>query len=450
MSVYNTFSEKIILPTSDFLLGNSIAKNFKFLEESQWWSREEIDNWQNINLQKLIKHAYTNVPYYHNLFKKLKLMPDDILTKDDLYKLPILTKKDIRVNFPEFIVAKNIPKSQLIFQSSSGSTGEPLQFYITKAAESFHKACAIRAWYWMGYRLGDKYVKISQNPRDSLIKRIQDRSNNCRYVFFQQHTHNNLKKIVEVILAFKPKILRGYPDPLFFLAQYLKKNNIFINSIFAINSTGNVLFENNRNLIEEQFNCKIYDSYSCEGGANVAQCENLASYHSAEEYAISEFIRNENDDNAVAGERLIVTDLFNYAVPFIRYDSQDYIIRKNKICSCGRSLHNFEKINGRDSDILITPSGKYLIVHNFTGYFEWIESIEQFQVWQNQIDDIVIKIKVNKKFTDKEFKKVLNYWKNYIGNDVNVNLQIVDEIPLTASGKRRFLIRNDNLQLFDF
>jgi len=211
ISIKNYLLENIILPSSDFLLGQSISKNFKFLMKSQWWSRDQIDEHQNYNLRKLIKHAYENVPYYSNLFKRLKLTPADIKTKSDLYKIPILTKEEIRKNFPENIVAKNFSGSQYILNNSSGSTGQPLQYFTTKNALSFINASGIRSWYWMNYKLGDKYVKISSHPRDSVIKRIQDILNNSCYLYSEHLKEDFFLRMIEKIESIDPIVIRGYP-----------------------------------------------------------------------------------------------------------------------------------------------------------------------------------------------------------------------------------------------
>lgn len=448
MSFNNFFNEKIILPFSDTLLGNSIYSDLKFLMKSQWWSVDELREYQNEKLRALIKHAYENVPYYNELFHSLNLTPDDIQTSNDLYKLPILTKEIIRENIKnKKIIAKNIPTKKMILCSSSGSTGEPLQYYQTKDAESFNKACAIRGWYWMGYRLGDRYIKLSQNPRPKL-KRIQDKVNNCLYLPVKQLTDENFNIIVKSINNYKPVIIRSYPDPLFFLVQFIIKNNIKIYSPKAIATTGNVLSKEYREKIENVFNCKIYDSYSCEGGANVSECYTHECYHSSMEYAITEIL-NKNNNEAVNGEsgRVITTDLHNYAVPFIRYDTQDYVTKSINKCSCGKQLLSIDKIDGRDSDILITPKGKYLIDHNFSVYLKSTNLIEQFQVRQDKIDEFNILLKVNEKFKNSDKEKIYKYFKNYINDDVKIIISIVDDIPLTKSGKRRYLIRNKSIKL---
>jgi len=447
MTLLNLISENMILPLSDMFTDRCIANCLKFLLKSQWWSEAELKEYQNVKLRALIKHAYDNVFYYTEVFKRLGLIPEDIKTTDDLYKLPILTKEDIRKSFKNgSIIARNIPTRKMLLSSSSGSTGEPLQYYITKEVDSFNKACGIRGWYWMGDRLGDKYIKLSQNPRGT-IKNIQDKFNNCLYLFAQQLTDDNFSKIVDQINKFKPLVIRGYPDPMLFLANYIIKNNINIYFPRSIATTGNILFDKYREKIEQTFNCKIYDSYSCEGGANVSECNTHECYHSSMEYAITEILKDGKEvENGEEG-RVITTDLVNYAVPFIRYDTQDYVTKSKQKCSCGKDLLAIDNINGRDSDILVTPSGKYLIVHNFTVYFEWIDSIDQFQIRQDKIDEIEILLKVNQKYNSTEEKKIYKYWRDYIGNDVKIEIMVVDDIPLTRSGKRRFLLRNQKIKL---
>ncbi len=252
-----------------------------------------------------------------------------------------------------------------------------------------------------------------------------------------------MAKIADNLVNTNAEYIRGYPDPIYFISNYIKKNNFKIKKFKAVNVTGNTLFPQVRKLIEEVFQAPVYDSYSCEAGANVFECSTHESYHSCMEYAISEIIDNNNSTRG----RLITTDLLNYAVPFIRYDSQDYLNNQDKPCSCGRGLKTIKSIEGRDSDILITPKGKYLIVHNFTGYFEWIKSVEKFQIEQTKINEFTFRLKVNEKYSKEIENKIKDYWKNYIGDNVLIIINIVDEIPLTSSGKRRFLIRNNEIVL---
>jgi phenylacetate-CoA ligase len=239
--------------------------------------------------------------------------------------------------------------------------------------------------------------------------------------------------------------------PLYFLAQQFEQiyGKYQGQSLLAINTTGSTLSDKVRLKVEEVFGVKIFDSYSCEGGAMFFECPTHKHYHPSEEYAIQEYL----EDSYTLSDperplRHITTDLHNFASPFIRYDTQDYIVLGDQEpCSCGRHFQNIKKIKGRDSDVLVTSSGKYLIVENFVAYFEWITEVDQIQIIQNKLDEIIIKMIVNKYFTENTLKKVKEYWQNYIGSDVKVVIDIVDEIMLTPTGKRRTVIRNPEIKL---
>lgn len=450
MGIRNYISENIILPLSDIITGYSISKNLRILNKSQYWSREQIDEYQNEKLRLLIHHAYKNVPFYNELFNALKLKPEDIRKKEDLVKLPIITKEELKKNKTKHF-AFNMDKRKVILSSSSGSTGEPFQFYSTKQSESLLRAASIRSWYWMGYSLGDAYVKVSMNPRTSIAKRVQDWVNNSIYLSATQLTLTEFQRIENEIQENNPKFIRCYPVPIQYIAKQVKnKRGVYHgNSLIAINTTGSTLHETIRKEIEDVFKVKIFDSYSCEGGTIFAQCTAHENYHPAEEYAISEFIEDSvTHSDPDRPYRHITTDLHNYASPFIRYDTQDYIVLGNEMpCTCGRSFMNIKGINGRDSDILRTPSGKLLIVENFVAYFEWIPQVDQIQVIQDKLDEIVIKMIVNGSFTPDVMSKIRNYWENYIGADVNLKVEVIDEIHLTSTGKRRTVIRNPEINL---
>ena len=452
MTIRKWITENIILPGSDLMLGQSISKYFTFLKKSQWWSLSELEAYQDEKLRNLIQYAYKFIPYYNILFNTLKLKPSDINTRLDLYKIPILTKEIIRNNYQD-LISTNINKKKIIRAGSSGSTGEPLQYLITKDSYSFNIASNLRGWNWMGFEFGDKFIKLSQNDRDSIVKKIQDKFTRNKYLFSQQLIDSNFDSILSEIIKYQPKVLRGYPDPLFFLAQYAKRKGVNNITIPLIATTGNILFPDVRSFIEKQFNSKIYDAYSCEGSADFFEAPERGYYYSTMEYAITEILANGNHVGFGQRGRHITTDLHNYAMPFIRYDTQDYLVYERELTSRKkkRNLFAIEEIEGRDSDILITPKGKYLIVHNFTGFFQLkeLESIKQFQVVQHFIDKIEIFIVVSENFKQETYNFILNYWNNYIGDGVKVLLNVVDEIELSPSGKRRFLIRNPNIKLND-
>jgi len=449
MSFYNIFAENFILPLTDKKTRWNVKKNLDFLKESQWWSKEQMIEYQNNKLQKLIIHAYDNVEYYNKLFKEYGINPKDIKTKSDLKKIPTITKEEITKNVLNgTLIAKNINLKYAIKAQSSGSTGVRTIYYISPEAYGLNLACNLRGWSWMGYSVGDKMIKVSQNERKSKIKKIQDKINRVK-LFDGAYDEKGFIEFVNIFKNKNPLFLRTYPDPLVLLSNYAKNNNVEFSGLKAINTTGNILFLEARKLIENTFNTKVFDSYSCEGGANVFECETHSCYHVSDEYGIIEILDNNgNEVNENENGGSFVTDLSNYVTPFIRYESKDILTKGGK-CSCGRSLSTVSKIVGRDNDILITPTGQMLIAQNFTTYFKYIKSIDQFQVVQNSNNELTFKIKINNLHTHKINKDIKTYWQNYTGKSMNISIQEVIDIPLLTSGKRRFLIRNKDI-LFNF
>lgn len=427
-----------VLPISDFITGWSIAKALSFLEESQWWSYEQLVNFQNSRLRMLIDHVYHNVTYYRNIMIDRGLTPDDFSTVEDLNKLPILTKKDVQNNFPENICANNIKPSQYMMGKSSGSTGVPIQYSISKQAYGFNQAANLRGWSWMGYRLGDKIVKVSQNERSSALKKAQDFIDRTR-LFSHSYDKQQIMELFNLLTSYRPKFLRSYPDPLEFISDCIIDQGLVLPPVSAINTTGNMLFAETREKIEAVFKTKIFDSYSCEGGANTFECETHQYYHQSMEYAITEIL-DENGNEVAPGKtgHHYATDLWNWATPLIRYDSGDLLTRGHD-CSCGRKLATISRIVGRDNDIIVTPSGDRLVAQSFTTYFKYVKEISQFQVHQLDASTLLFKIVPKLEVSNELVVKITDDWIRRTNNLMSVKVEIHQDLPLLASGKRRFV-----------
>jgi phenylacetate-CoA ligase len=446
MSLINDVTENIILPVSDLFMGRQLTKHLRFLTKSQWWTKDQLREHQNQELQRLIRHAYDNTPYYRDLMKSLKLTPDDIRTADDLPKMPILTKQVIRENYPTRIVAKNIPTSQQVRNFSSGSTGEPFEYLFSKASQCSLNAQGIRGWNWMGYRLGDPYMKISLNAKRPRIKQIQDFVNRSRYFFFPLISDETCLATSLAIRQFKPKIVRFYFEPLFYLAKYERDHGIQPYRPQAIATTGSTMTPEARRMIEAHFGCKIFDSYSCEGTAMLNECSTHECYHATDELTVIEVLDGDNEVGHGGRGRCIATDLRNYAMPLIRYDTQDVVVRAANECSCGRNLSPFKKIEGRDCDILVAPNGRLMIVETFVAYFEYFDCIEQFQVYQDAPNHALFRLRVNNGYTPDIERRIRDYWTEAFGPGMRLDFVQVDEIKAT-SGKRRFLVRDASIPL---
>jgi len=396
-------------------------------------------------LRLLLKHAYDNVLYYRQVLKTHGLKPQDVKSMIDLTKLPILTKDYVKQNFSEFI-ARGFPKYIPIATATGGSTGEPLRFYIDVKTSSIGLAALWRSWRSAGYRLGDKMAVLAGlslvPERLGLIKRISDIINRKLSLPAMNIRKEILEQYARATLNFKPKFLRGYPSSLYFFADFLEDAGIKGIRPKAVLTTAEMLLPHQRKQIEEVFQCKVYDGYGAfDGGTAAFECEEHNGYHMAIEKTIMEFV-DEDGNHVGEGEkgRIIATDLFNHAMPFIRYDTGDVGVYSNEECSCGRKLPIMKKILGRTTDILKFKNGVVLSGPSLTLVFKDFD-IRQYQVVQTTDSAMVIRMIRGKTYTDAHTKKVYQIFKEAVGEDVEVKFDFVESIPTTKSGKWKIVIK---------
>ncbi len=449
MAIQRYISRNIFLPINDWSQGLSIGNKLSFLDKSQFWSLSELEEFQNDSLWRIVNYACNNIPYYQELFKRLKISPDEIRRKEDLHKIPVVTKEVIRAEGHEKFQSMNYPRKKSMPFFSSGSSGQPFLYYLSDNSYSIKYAAAIRGWQWMGYSLGDYYAKLSQNQRKGWKKKLQDKINRSSYYFIPDLKSSTLEKLIYNLDKDRPGYIRCYPDPLFFMARLMEQKNIVFDWVKGINTTGNTLYPEARALIEKQFGCKVYDGYSCEGSALFYQADGYDGYLGSMETAITEVL-DERGNMVKPGDtgRHITTELWNLAMPFIRYDTGDLLVLDDQKTHARRNLFSIKRIIGRESDILIAPDGNLLIVHLFTIYFEYFRSIHQFQVEQADEVTFIFRLVVDIAFTKDVENQIRSYWEKFLGHKAIVIIEIHDQIPMLFSGKRRFLIRNKEITLF--
>lgn len=438
-TLYPRFFRKIVFPAAEFFQKTDIQKKLARLTKTQWLTHEEILRLQNEKLRALIHHAYANVPYYHAVFKELGLRPEDIKSKKDLEKIPFLTKEIIRRHSEE-LRAKNVPLSMTLPAHSSGTTGEPLKFLISRSAYSMGWAQTFRCWEWGGYRFGDPYVKISPERRNGWRKNLQDRMMNTKFISALDLNRQSISQKIRETVAFNPVIIRSYASPMYFMAKFADPKDLDGFSPAAITTTGEKLLPHYRQCIESTFHCQVLDAYGGESTPLAFECDHHQGYHLCEESSIVEILKN--DMPAGCGEmgEIAFTNLDNYAMPFIRYKVGDLGTLSDEFCSCGRGLAMMKAIEGRSSDLIIAPNKNALTVNFFTDLFKDIAGIDQFQVIQDTLENITVKIVKSQDFSISSCSTILAEMRKYGGEDMKITFEYPESIPMTTSGKRRFII----------
>lgn len=253
-------------------------------------------------------------------------------------------------------------------------------------------------------------------------------------------TYENLNKYAEIINSFEPKILTGYVSSIYFLANFLDENNISVTSPQGIITTAEKLFPNVKNKIETVFGCDVYDSYGLnDGGVTAFECSEHEYLHVDTERSIMEVVDENNSQIGEGKGTILATSLYNFAMPFIRYDTGDIGYIVDDVCSCGRNHKLLKEIIGRQQDILQTPEGKYIYGGFFTHIFWEINGIKEFQIIQKKLDTLIINIIAEENFDEDQLNLIREIIQTK-SNAWNVEFKYVDKINKTAAGKYKYII----------
>lgn len=410
-------------------------KYFNLFMKTQWFSQEEIEKFQNERLRIIIDHAYDNVPYYHKLFIENKIKPSDIQTKEDLKIIPVLTKPLIRQNYKDFI-AKNADKFQPFEFSTSGSTGEPLKYYNDFELTRIINAAIWRHWVWTGLRRGQTTAVFTGTLIDEFGKKQPELVKRIDYEYnFSTFKMNNevMSKYVQIFNKVKPKLVRGYPTSLEIFARFIVENKIKVTSPASIQTGSEVVDSEQRKLIEQAFNAPLFNWYGHgENTMAAGECNFKQGLHQNQELGIFEFKKTDETKNMEDIYNVYTTSLWNFSMPFIRYDTEDLAkITEKRMCDCGRGLLLINELIGRKADIIEGPNGVFVAPSSFIHYWKnridtQISGVKYYQAIQEKLDSLRIRI-VGEKSAVNE-KIIYEQLQQLLGN-MKIRFEYIDKIP---------------------
>jgi len=437
---------KLLFKIGYLLKRPNVLRYYKQFQKTQYKSYEWQKNQQEKQLKKLIIFVSKNVPYYIKLFKKNNINPKNIKTIEDLKRIPILTKQIIKQNWLDFI-PKNIDKIKYLNGSTGGSTGAPLKYRMSKKDYEIGCALLYRGWGNAGYKLGDKMAMMGgsslvPNTKSNLKTKIQDFFLNFRHYSSFGMSEKNLLEYFNDINKWKPKFIRGYASSIYLFAKFIDKNNLKLKyKIEAIFTTAEKLFKKQRQFIEKALGASVFDNYGLnDGGISSYECKNHYGMHVDTKRAILETI-NSNDKQIIEQQgKILATSLYNYAMPFIRYDTGDMGIISDSECACGQKTLLLKEIIGRVTDTLklnnIIIGSPVLTV--LMGKFD----IEQYQIIQDDKTSIIIKIVQGKTYNKKINEGYIKAsFCSHVGK-INIEFDYVNSISITETEKYKFIINN--------
>lgn len=406
---------------------------------------EALRRRQAERLRRVLVHAYEHTDYYREAFDRAGLSPQDPAPAR-FTALPLLTKEIVRTQLKR-LVAGNMPEDVLVSARTGGSTGLPMTFIRDKECLYLRRAQELYFDRWMGYRVGDKAALfVAASHHDSVGERWKAAFRNAtceRLLCFDPHhiTDNYMQAFAQQYRKFRPNIIKCFPNSLSIFAEFVKRRGIEVPKVGAISCTGENLYAQQRRLFQETFGGEVFEKYGTrESGVIACECRAHHGLHLFTDGAYVEIL-DEQGRAVKPGEmgRLVVTDLFNYGMPMIRYEIGDMAIASGRQCACGSPLPLVEKIIGRDRDILYDSDG-----HPKPGYLfvEAINSLDlaaQFQVIQTDRQTLLVKV-VKQTVGNIDLSDLRTRFEEIVGPRMRIVFEETDAIARDPSGKFRYVM----------
>jgi phenylacetate-CoA ligase len=450
MTTYRALTRYLLAPMLDTLRGTHTMRCLSELEESQWWPLERIQQLQSQRLQRLVRYAHERVPYYRRLMDERGVSPDSIRTAADLQRLPILTKQDIREHHNE-LQAQGFPRGELCSGRTSGSTGTPLVFSYSRQGRRSHGiARSLRALEFAGAYPGDPILSaVNPEPhgfRQAVAAAITRFVARHAYEDPGSFSNSSLPLVVDRIAKFRPRALGGFVSAICILAEFIRDSGFPCPEVGAVITGGEQLFDAQRALLRDVFGSEPFSKYSSFENYDIAmECEVHAGLHVAAEDLVVEVV-DDSGRPVRPGHvgHVVITNLHEYGLPLIRYNTDDESSFIEGACPCGRSLPRLSDLIGRTGSAIYTPSGKRFSPLSLSCSHLAPMGVRQFQLVQEQPDHVTVKVVPDTDLSSSDAHAlaaaVTSHFGSRLGDDVRIDTTVVDRIEPTAAGKHLYLI----------
>jgi phenylacetate-CoA ligase len=407
------------------------------------WDKKRLKIYQDKRFKAVIKFANETVPFYHRSFKEAGVDVNSIKGIEDLPKLPIVTKEQLKRLPPQEIVSSKYDYNKLKKVRTSGSTGKPLQIYISPDEDAWRKAIYMRANINCGQKPRDHWVLLTAphhfGDTTLIQKKIGLYAQTCISLF-----ESNETKIRQVEKA-KVNVLDGYSGSLLMLAKEVKKRDIKTIKPHLIFGNAELIDIQARKYLEGVFDAPYCDQFGCaEVDRSAWQCLERDGYHMDVDSVITEFVDTNAEpvSNGEHGE-VTYTSLFNFAMPLIRYSIGDIGVPSDGECPCGNILPLMKIVEGRKDSFLILPNNRIVspfAINLEASSFKYFPSIDQYHIRQKKIDLLEVYLKLNDYSIDPqliaaEFEIYLKAFLNIKGDEVQLKTSFIDQLTFTNGGK---------------
>lgn len=422
----------------------------RYLDEQhkvEWQSSEQIAALQWQRLQALLAHAEKNVPYYTDMFKKLGINASDIRTMDDFRKLPVMGRPEVVAHQPR-MEATNF-QGQLMRKATGGSTGVPVQLALNRESYERRTAATQRGYGWANCDISHHTlyiwsVDVGKKPLSYTLKnKLYHKLLNREMFNCFDFGEDEMRRCVAYINEKKPTGIVSYTTSIYNLAKFIKENNVKLDrsAVKGIITGAERLFDYQREMIEDVFGIKVFNSYGCREFMLIAmECDHHKGLHLNSDNLLVEVLVDGRPAQPGETGEIVITDLHNYGMPFIRYKNGDMATAAGENCSCGRGFPLVRDIDGRKLDLITAWNGKKVTGVFFPHLLKEVKEIAKFQVVQKVREELEVKIVQKTPLGEDKINFLRNEMQHVMGPEVAIKFTFVDDIPLNATGKYRVTI----------
>jgi phenylacetate-CoA ligase len=441
VTVYARLLQEGLLPLHNFVRRRKYVAYRRSLEESQWWPRERLLELQWAELAALLKHAFETVPYYRRKYAAAGIRLKDIRSRDDFAKLPPLTRQEVNEHREE--LRSETFRSKLMDKATGGSSGVPTRFYITMDSYDWRTAASERAYSWTGCRLGERSVYLWGAPVGK-TRRLETWKVEAYHLLNRQLYVNTFvqserfwQESYDRIRRFRPRLLVGFVSSVEQFCRYLQATGQTLEGIHAVITAAEMLSEPVRAGIERMIGAPVFNTYGSREFMSIAgECDRHRGLH-----VHSENLNVETALPPSAGpSEILVTDLHNYGMPFLRYAIGDTGVLESRSCDCGRGLPLLRSIDGRVFDVLRTRDGRVVPGEFFPHLLKEIPEIKEFQIEQKSLEKIILRVVLSAPPSQSSRDLIASETNKMFGTGTSVGVEEVDRLPRLTSGKRRVTI----------
>ncbi|MGK5015340.1 glycosyltransferase [Janthinobacterium sp. HLS12-2] len=433
-----------LFPLHEWLKGHHSVRLLRRLERSQWWSAQQLQEWQLARLRALLRHAGEHVLYYRALFSSSGFDPEQVRKLADLSRLPLLRKVDIASARDSFKSARAVGLRPF---ATGGSSGEPLQFFLGRRRISHDIAAKWRATRWWGVDIGDREAVLWGSP---IELQAQDRLRSLRDGLLRTTllpafamSPARLDGYVRRLRRWRPRMLFGYPSALCRIASHagaraLPLDGLGVKVAFV---TAERLYDEQRAQIAAAFGCPVANGYGGRDAGFIAhECPDGGMHITAEDIIVEIVDGNGQPLPPGTTGEIVVTHLATQDYPFIRYATGDVGALGTQPCACGRGLPLLQKIEGRSTDFITAVDGTVMHGLALVYIVRELPQVQSFKIIQESLLRTRVLLVCVARLDDATRSAIVSGFQARLGSQVDIAIEEVDEIKAEASGKYRYVV----------